>query len=149
MDTVEQLNGKYFFDGMSVDKDELLFWLILDEFKKQFSGITDMLAVASLLTSFPVIPVKGKIGGAPTKGTSPLSLASRSLIRHRFKTKHRTITWKQMLQGRWAYTTSIGAYVGRWVPWLGVVLTSWDITVITRNVVRRYKLIVGKENTES
>jgi hypothetical protein len=34
MDTTEQINGRYFFDGMSVDGDELLFWLILDEFKK-------------------------------------------------------------------------------------------------------------------
>lgn len=49
-----------------------------------------------------------------------------------------------MLHGRWAYTTSVGAYVGRWVPWLGAVLTAWDITVITRNVIRRYQLITGK-----
>ncbi|MBN6032970.1 hypothetical protein NB724_002024 [Pantoea ananatis] len=32
MDTTEQLSGKYYFDGMSVDKEELLMWLILDEF---------------------------------------------------------------------------------------------------------------------
>lgn len=149
MDTVEQLNGKYFFEGMSVDKHELLLWLILDEFKKIFSGITDMLAIASLLTSFPVIPVTGKLGGAPTKGTSPMSMVSRYLIRYRFKTRHRTITWKQMLNGRWAYTTSLGAYVGRWVPWLGAVLVAWDLTKITRNVIHRYQLIVFKEATES
>lgn len=35
MDTIEQLNGTYFFDGMSVNKHELLFWLILDEFRKK------------------------------------------------------------------------------------------------------------------
>lgn len=29
MDTTEQRNGKYFFDGMSVDKEELLQWLII------------------------------------------------------------------------------------------------------------------------
>ncbi len=29
MDTTEQRNGKYFFDGMSVDKEELLHWLII------------------------------------------------------------------------------------------------------------------------
>nr|WP_262390710.1 hypothetical protein [Pantoea agglomerans] len=46
---------------MSVDGDELLFWLILDEFKKNFSGIADMVAVASMLASFPVIPVRGKL----------------------------------------------------------------------------------------
>lgn len=61
MDTTEQINGRYFFDGMSVDGDELLFWLILDEFKKNFNGIADMVAVASMLASFPVIPVRGKL----------------------------------------------------------------------------------------
>lgn len=86
------------------------------------------------------------MGGGLTKGTSPLSLASRSLIRHRFKTKQRTITWKQLLEGRWAYTTSVGAYIGRWVPCLGAVLTAWDVSVITKNVIHRYKLITGLGN---
>lgn len=26
MDIVEQLNGKFFYDGMSVDNNELLYW---------------------------------------------------------------------------------------------------------------------------
>ncbi|EFE95648.1 hypothetical protein HMPREF0758_2850 [Serratia odorifera DSM 4582] len=88
MDTVEELGGKYFFNGMSLDKDELLLWLILDEFQKQFSGMVDLLAIASMLVSLPVIPVKGKIGkvsGKGTSGTSPLSIASRTLIQQRFK----------------------------------------------------------------
>lgn len=145
MDTVEQLNSKYFFNGMSVDKDELLLWLILDEFKKQFSGVVDLLAIASMLVSLPVIPVSGKLGaGAATKGTSPLSLASRTLIRQRFKQGRRTITWAKMLRGEWAYTTSIGAYVGRWLPWVGAVLTAYDLAMVTRNVIHRYELIVGK-----
>lgn len=37
MDTKEQLNGKYFFDGMSIDKEELIYWLLLDKFKKRDS----------------------------------------------------------------------------------------------------------------
>nr|WP_262747981.1 hypothetical protein [Enterobacter sichuanensis] len=84
MDTTEQLNGTYFFDGMSVDKEELLYWLLLDEFKKQFSDVIDLLAIASMLVSLPVIPVSGKLGaGAATRGTSPLSLGLRTLIRQR------------------------------------------------------------------
>lgn len=148
MDTVEQLDGKYFFNGMSVDKDELLLWLILDEFKKQFSGAVDLLAIASMLVSLPVIPVSGKLGaGAATKGTSPLSLASRTLIRQRFKQGRRTITWAKMLRGEWAYTTSIGAYIGRWLPWVGAVLTAYDLAIVTRNVIHRYELIVGAGGT--
>ncbi|WP_241640592.1 STM2901 family protein [Rosenbergiella epipactidis] len=143
MDTVEQLNGKFFYDGMSVDNNELIYWLIIDEFSNQFNGAIDLLAVASWLTSFPIIPVSGKMGGALTKGTSPISLVTRSLIRQRFKTRQCTITWKQLLEGRWAYTTSIGAYIGRWVPCLGAVLTVWDISVITKNMIYRYRVITG------
>lgn len=144
MDTTEQLNEKYFFDGMSVDKEELLYWLILDEFRKQFSDAIDILAVASMLVSLPVIPVSGKLGaGMATRGTSPLSLASRTLIRQRFRKGRRTITWAKMLRGEWAYTTSVGAYIGRWLPWVGAVLTAYDLAMITRNVIHRYRLIVG------
>ncbi|MDK1253797.1 hypothetical protein QMS78_15030 [Cronobacter dublinensis] len=144
MDTIEQRNGKYFFDGMSVDKEELLHWLILDEFKKQFSDVIDLLAIASMLVSLPVIPVRGKLGAdMATKGTSPLSLALRSVIRQRFKTGRRTITWAKLLRGEWAYTTSIGAYIGRWLPWVGAVLTAYHLAMITQNVIHRYKLIVA------
>lgn len=48
-----------------------------------------------------------------------------------------------MLRGEWAYTTSIGAYIGRWVPWLGATLTAYDLAMVTRNVIHRYKLIVS------
>lgn len=52
-----------------------------------------MVAVASMLASFPVIPVRGKLDAQKTtRGTSPLSLASRMLIRQRFQKKRRTIT---------------------------------------------------------
>ncbi|MEB6336749.1 STM2901 family protein [Serratia rhizosphaerae] len=147
MDTVEELGGKYFFKGMSLDKDELLLWLILDEFQKQFGGVVDLLAIASMLVSLPVIPVKGKIGrasGIGTAGTSPLSIASRTLIQQRFKKAKKTITWAKLRRGEWAYTTSIGAYVGRWLPWVGAVLTAYDLVMVTRNVIHRYELIVGK-----
>lgn len=155
MDTIEQLNGTYFFDGMSVNKHELLFWLILDEFRKKFSGVTDLLAVATWLAGFPVIPVRGKPGTAssakstrPTGGTSPLSLASRTLIRYKFKTQKKTITWRKMLNGQWAYTTSIGAYIGRWVPWIGAILTAYDVSLIAISVKHRYILITGRESRQ-
>lgn len=57
--------------------------------------------------------------------------------------KRRAITWKSMLRGEWEYTTSVGAYVGRWVPWIGAVLTAYDLSIITGNVVHRYMLITG------
>ena len=53
---------------MNVDKEELLYWLIWMS-SKQFSDAIDILAVASMLVSLPVIPVSGKLGaGTATKG---------------------------------------------------------------------------------
>nr|WP_162149754.1 hypothetical protein [Chania multitudinisentens] len=53
-----------------------------------------------------------------------------------------------MLRGEWAYTTSIGAYIGRWLPWFGAVLTVDDLTIVTRNVIRRYELIIGSRGKQ-
>ncbi|MDC9597536.1 hypothetical protein PSI14_11895 [Xenorhabdus sp. XENO-2] len=79
-----------------------------------------------------MLDAPGKAGGGATKGTSPLSVARR-----------KTITWGQLLKGKWAYTTSLATFVGRWLPWVGAVLTAYTLAIITRNVIHRYKLIVG------
>lgn len=146
MDTTEQLGGKYYFDGMSVDKEELLLWLILDEFMKTFSGITDVLAVASMISSLPFISVPGKLDAdKATKGTSVLSLVTRKLIRQRFSKRRRTLTLGSMVRGKWAYTNNVATYIGRWVPWIGAVITARDIYIITNNVNHRYRLITGEK----
>lgn len=146
MDTTEQLGGKYYFDGMSVDKEELLMWLILDEFMKTFSGITDVLAVASMISSLPFISVPGKLDAKKTtKGTSVLSLVTRKLIRQRFSKRRRTLTLGSMVRGKWAYTNNVATYIGRWVPWIGAVITARDIYIITNNVRQRFSLITGEK----
>ena len=62
MDTVEELGGTYFFDGMiNLDKIELLYWIFIDEADKQLGGVKDILALAAMIGGLPIIPVKGKI----------------------------------------------------------------------------------------
>nr|WP_241866522.1 hypothetical protein [Pantoea ananatis] len=101
MDTTEPFDGKYYFDGMSVDKEELLMWLILDEFMKTFSRITDILAVASMIPSLSVITVSGKLGAKMTSlDTSPLSILRRKLICAKFKNRRRTITYGSLMRDR-------------------------------------------------
>ncbi len=148
MDTIEQLNGTYFFNGMfGLDKHELLFWILLDEADKQFGGALDIFAFSSMLLSFPVIPVRGKLdAGKTTKGTSPLSYGLRMLIKQRFRVARRTLTFQSIINGRWAYTTNVAAYMGRWIPWLGALITAYDASVITVKTVNRYKLITGATN---
>ncbi|WP_455812653.1 hypothetical protein [Pseudomonas graminis] len=91
MDTVEEINGTYFFDGMAnLDKVELLYWIFIDEADKQLGGVKDIIVLAAIIGGLPIIPVKGKLdAGKATKGTRPLSWSSRTLIKSRFKEKRK------------------------------------------------------------
>lgn len=52
MDTTEQLNGTYFFDGMSnLSAGELAFWIVVDEAQKQL-GVEDIFALALIIEVF-------------------------------------------------------------------------------------------------
>lgn len=110
MDTVEELNGTYFFDGMAnLDKVELLYWIFIDEADKQLGGVKDILALAAIIGGLPIIPVRGKLDALrATRGTSPISLASRSMIKFRFREKKKTLTWNNMIKGKWTYTKTSG-----------------------------------------
>lgn len=146
MDTVEELNGTYFFDGMAnLDRLELLYWIFIDEADKQLGGVKDIFALASIIGGLPLIPVRGKLDSfRATSGTSPLSLASRSLIKFRFQEKKKTLTWNNMIRGKWTYTKNLGAFIGRWIPFIGVAITAYDVTMITTKAIRRYNLIVKR-----
>lgn len=78
MDTVEELNGTYFYKGMiNLSAPELLFWVMIDAVEEQL-GVQDMVAVASLILGGNYISVPGKPLTA-TKGTSPASLFFRKI----------------------------------------------------------------------
>lgn len=139
MDTVEQLNG-YFYKGMlNLSAGELAFWITVDEAEKQL-GVKDLYALASIIGGINFIPVPGKPRTA-TAGTSPLSLTLRKIITYKLSTRWKSPTWKTMLGGGWAKTTSLGGLIGRWIPWVGVAITAYDATMITFNSIRHYNLI--------
>lgn len=146
MDTVEELNGTYFFNGMAnLDRLELLYWIFIDEADKQLGGVKDIFALASIIGGLPLIPVRGKLDvGKATSGTSPLSLASRSLIKFRFQEKKKTLTWNNMIRGKWTYTKNLSAFVGRWIPFIGVAITAYDVTMISTKAIRHYNLMVKR-----
>lgn len=50
-----------------------------------------------------------------------------------------------MLNGQWA-KNSLGGLIGRWLPWLGVIITAYDVIMITRNSIWRFNLIVKPEH---
>ncbi|MGB8666068.1 MAG: hypothetical protein WCD24_15155 [Serratia inhibens] len=106
MDTVEQVNG-YFFNGMyNLSCGELAFWITVDEAEKQIKGI-DIVAFAFILGGLNLVPVPGKPYTA-TPGTSVLSLSLHRMISYRLNTRWRSPTWKTLIGGGWAKTTSLG-----------------------------------------
>jgi len=56
MDTIEKLDGKYYFDGMGVDKEELLMWLILDELTKTLGASRIFLPSPLCWPACPLFP---------------------------------------------------------------------------------------------
>ena len=144
MDTTEQTNG-YYFDGESnLSNGELAFWILIDETRKRFSGI-DIVAFATIVGGLNIVTVAGKPGNT-TKGTSLLSLGLRRMITYRLDKRWRSPTWKTLINGQWAKTTSLGGLIGRWLPWAGVAITLHDVAVISQQTIYRYNLIVKPED---
>lgn len=63
MDTVEELNGTYIYDGSSnLSAGELFFWIMVDETLDHF-GISDIAAVAGIYLGSNSVTVAGKLAG--------------------------------------------------------------------------------------
>ena len=139
MDTVEELNGTYFYRGLSnISAGELLFWIFLDETAEHF-GIKDYMTIGLILLGQPEIATRGKPTGA-TLGTSPLS----KHLRHYLNIETRrlpTLTTGSIKRLEFSYVTNLGAFVGRWIPMLGIVIITADVSMIAYNAVKKYNTI--------
>ncbi|ECF2500850.1 hypothetical protein E1911_24445 [Salmonella enterica subsp. enterica serovar Virchow] len=144
MDTVEELNGTYFYRGFAnLSAGELLFWVFLDETSEQF-GVNDYMTLGLILLGQPTIATRDKSIGA-TAGTSPLS----SQLRHWLNIETRRLpplTTGSIRRLKFAYVTNLGAFVGRWIPILGIVIMAYDVTEISYKVTIKYNTIArGKD----
>lgn len=139
MDTVEELNGTYFYRGFSnLSAGELLFWVFLDEASEQF-GVKDFMTVGLILLGQPDIATRGKPAGS-TLGTSPLS----KQLRHYLNIETRrlpTLTTGSIKRLKFSYVTNLGAFVGRWIPILGIVIIAADVSTIAYKATNKYNTI--------
>lgn len=70
MDTVEALNGTYFYNGIcNISAGELFFWILLDKIEEQFGGIEDALTMSCIILGLPILKTRNKPYGT-TAGTS-------------------------------------------------------------------------------
>ncbi|MCE9993517.1 hypothetical protein LZ633_16115 [Enterobacter asburiae] len=145
MDTVEELNGTYFYKGFyNLSAGELLFWIFVDETSEQF-GTTDLLTVGLILLGQPELGTRTKPGGT-TPGTSLLS----SQLRHWLNIETRrlpTFTNSSIQRRKFTYVTNLGAFVGRWIPIIGVFVVAADISTIAYKATAKYNTIARGKDT--
>lgn len=148
MDTVEELNGTYFYKGLyNITPHEVLFWVLIDETEKQL-GIQDIAGIAALILGNNSIDVTGKPNTA-TPGTSHASLFFRKHISYRFKSRILpTLTKKSFsLRGiKIMWVNNLGAFVGRSVPVLGWAILAHDVSMISFRTINAYNSIVRPED---
>lgn len=123
---------------------ELFFWIALDQTRQQL-GFSDLAAAATWLLGNNEVPISGKMKTA-TEGTSVLSIFFRNVITYRTSKPLPTVTWVTLQQGRLLYTRSLGAWVGRTIPALDIVLFGYDATTIVYRSLKRYDAIVKQED---
>jgi len=140
MDTVEELNGTYFYKGVfNLSAGELFFWIFLDAVHEQF-GVSDIVAAVGVILGQPTRPTRGKFAGA-TKGTSIVSETSRRYLNIELPFRLPTFTNASLRTLKPKFVNNLGAFVGRTVPVLGWAVCASDIAIIAFMATTNYNRI--------
>ncbi|EAB8209013.1 hypothetical protein FGH87_11270 [Salmonella enterica] len=146
MDTVEELNGTYFYAGKSnLTAAELLFMIFCENTASQFGiGVADFGAVVALVSGRNNLWTRAKPAGA-TKGTSYASRTARAVFKKsKFPFGISLPTW---LGGYTPWTArrvmvrNIAPFVGRSIPLIGEIILAADVPQITYRTIRDYNTI--------
>lgn len=145
MDTIEELNGTYFYAGRSnLTASELLFIIFCEKTAEHF-GIEDVGALAALLGGINNQTTRTKPRDA-IEGTSIISKKVRKFFGNKmFPFGIKLPTW---IGGYTPWTVKrkmvrkIGTFVGRTIPLIGEVILLGDVFKITYSSIRDYNRIV-------
>ncbi|WP_029686133.1 STM2901 family protein [Tatumella saanichensis] len=144
MDTVEELNGTYFYKGLTnLTPGELFFFIFLEEAQKRL-GASDIMALALIILGQPTQSTRGKPVGA-TLGTSILSENLRRWLKFRVN-RWPTLTNESIKNLRFSYVNNLGAFTGRWIPILGIAFVMNDVLQIGFRTVSAYNRIARKDD---
>ena len=139
MDTVEELGNTYFYKGMfNLTAGELFFFIFLEEAQKQL-GVKDVAVLALIILGQPTQNTRGKPDNT-TKGTSILSENLRGWLKIRVS-RWPTLTTESIKRLKFSYVNNLGAFVGRWIPILGIVFIMNDVMQIAWKATRNFNLI--------
>lgn len=149
MDTVEELNGTYFYAGRShLTATELFFMIFVMNTADHF-GVKDIATVAALYSGVNNQTTRTKPEDA-IPGTSRVSKAVRRLLKTTmFPFGIRMPTW---IGGYTPWTVKIkmvrkvSTFVGRTIPLIGEVILVADVSQITYCSVRDYNRIAREKD---
>ncbi|HEJ0329406.1 hypothetical protein I5M90_04215 [Serratia marcescens] len=141
MDTVEEINGTYFYKGYMQLTPQQLWWLItVDAIREHLEiSVADAVLIAS---GQPWLPTRQKPGTA-TRGTSIASRLSRKYLDKPLPKGIRlpTLVGESPQRLHISYVNNWGKFIGRNVPWLGYALSAWTIHAIGRDVKDHFNRI--------
>lgn len=141
MDTVEELNGTYFYKGISnISSGELFFWILLDEIEEQMGGIGDLSTMALIILGQPIVGTRRKFRTA-TEGTSVASIYARRYLDVELPFRLPTITNASLRYLKPMWVNNLGKFVGRTVPVVGWVLLANDVETIVYKSTSHYNKI--------
>jgi len=141
MDTTEELNGTYFYQGLDNVTAEELFWLIFAEAFARHEGIT-IESAAMIISGWPLIP-KNKRLGKSTWGTSIASHVSRKIFRD-MRFSHPVETPVGFMKTR--MTSKVGTAVGRYAPYVGYIQAIVIFGIVAKETRLNYNLIARPEH---
>ncbi|EUL78774.1 hypothetical protein P831_02095 [Klebsiella aerogenes UCI 28] len=95
------------------------------------------MTIALIMLGQPIKNTRTKPGGA-TKGTSILSHELRKVLHNDLKVRLPTLTNQSIRNLRWSYVTNLGAFVGRWIPILGIIYLTGDVIYVSIKATTKY-----------
>jgi hypothetical protein len=123
-----------------------LFFCVMVEETCKALGVEDIAAVIAILAGQPVLPTRGKFGGA-TKGTSIASKVSRALFDYDFERNILpTLTNQSILTLRFRMVNNLGVFIGRWTPMVGWIISAYDVIKISVLTILHYNQLVKPED---
>ncbi|EPR9730902.1 MULTISPECIES: STM2901 family protein [Enterobacter] len=143
MGALGEQGGTYNYHGNENLTQHELFMLIFAECLADHTGISVETA-ATILAGQPIIP-KRKVLGATGSRTSIASKVARRILKGvRFSSGVRVETIIGM--GKVRYTNSVGAVVGRAVPYIGYAQAVIVFAIVARETRNKYNLIARPEH---
>ncbi|WP_129544316.1 MULTISPECIES: STM2901 family protein [Serratia] len=144
MDTVEQLNGTYFYAGRpNLSAGEMFFMVFCEQVAEQL-GVDDFGAIVAIVSGLNVSKTRGKFRGN-IEDTSYASRGARKVFGK--KTFPGNVKLPSVVGGyplstmRVILTRKMGTFVGRAVPVVGWIILAKDVTEISFKSVTRYNSI--------